>query len=100
MSSTSNHHYTTLPFTNVIGEPVLCALIITGDQNIVLGIMGVSVVELDPFSSLSDYASNKIFYDYLIIQIWHKNMFIGVPTYTFNINLYHLTSYVHPFEVL
>ena len=59
--STSNHHYTTLPFTNGLGEPVLCKVNISSDYNTVLDIMGVDVTELDTSRDMSEYASvNKI----------------------------------------
>jgi len=41
VSSSSNHHYTTLPFTNTLGEPVCCVIIIAGETSSVLDTLGI-----------------------------------------------------------
>ena len=41
VSSSSDHHYTTLPFTNALGEPVCCVIIIAGETNSVLDTLGI-----------------------------------------------------------
>ena len=40
-SSSSDHHYITLPFTNGLGEPVYWCIVITVESNTVLDIMGI-----------------------------------------------------------
>ena len=41
VSSSSDYHYTTLPFTNALGESVCCVIIIAGETNSVLDTLGV-----------------------------------------------------------
>ena len=46
VSSSSDHHYTTLPFTNGLGEPVCCCIIIAGESNTVLDVMGIDYMNM------------------------------------------------------
>ena len=41
ISSSSDHHYTTLPFTNALGKPVCCVVIVAGETNSILDTLGI-----------------------------------------------------------
>jgi len=47
VSSSSNPHYTTLPFTNALGEPVYRVIIIAGETNSVLDTLGIDYYDMD-----------------------------------------------------
>jgi len=47
VSSSSDHYYTTLPFTNALGEPVCCVINIAGEWNSVLDALGIDYCNMD-----------------------------------------------------
>ena len=46
VSSSSDHHYTTLGFTNGLGQPVCCCVILAGESNSILDVLGVDINNL------------------------------------------------------
>ena len=46
VSSSSDHRYTTLGFTNALGQPVCCCVIIAGETNSILDVLGVDTENL------------------------------------------------------
>ena len=46
VSSSSDHRYTTLGFTNALGRPVCCYVIIAGEINSILDVLGVDTENL------------------------------------------------------
>lgn len=46
VSSSSDHHYTTLGFTDGLGQPVCCCVILAGETNTILNVLGVDMNNL------------------------------------------------------
>ena len=79
VSSSSDHHCTTLPFTNTLGEPVRYVVILAGETNSDLETLGIDYCNMGPDflgQETTEEDSMRFFENYIL---GNKKVFSGGP---------------------